>query len=85
MILEDDGRLINELRQVDHPDYHEYAVQLEENIASPLFSYGAYMDTCQNGDLESIKRLEQSMNYHVMNVDYLKMIHLMWIEGFETI
>lgn len=84
-ILNDDGELINELRKVDHPDYYEYATQLEENIASPLFSYGAYMDTCQNGDTTNISRMNQALQYHVMNIDYLKMIHLMWIEGFETI
>jgi hypothetical protein len=84
VILNDDGELIKELRRVDHPDYHEYATQLEDNIASPLFSYGASMDTCQNGDLSNITRMHQSMQYHVMNIDYLKMIHLMWIEGFES-
>lgn len=83
-ILEDDGQLINELRKSDHPDYQEYATQLDDNIASPLFSYGASMDTCQNGDLSQISRMTQSMQYHVMNIDYLKMIHLMWIDGFES-
>ena len=84
-ILNNDGELINELRKIDHPDYQEYATQLEENIASPLFSYGAYMDTCENGDLSDITRMNQAIQYHVMNIEYLKMIHLMWIEGFETI
>ncbi len=83
-ILNDDVALIGELRKINHPDYYEYATQLDENSASPLFSYAAYTDTCQNGDRSNIIRMKQSMEYQVMNIEYLKMIHLMWIEGFEN-
>lgn len=83
-ILNDDALLIQELYKVENPDYVAYASHLEENIASPLFSYGAHMDTCENSGPETVLELRQSMEYHVTNIDYLKLHHQMWVMGYET-
>jgi hypothetical protein len=60
-ILNDDALLIQKLYEFENPDYIAYAVHLEENLASPLFSYGAHTETCENNGPEAVLELKQSM------------------------
>ena len=77
-IFEDDQQLTRELRRSQDPDFREYAQLIEDNSRTPLFSYTAYVDLCDQNNREAILSLTQSLQYHVMNVDYLSMSNLLF-------
>ncbi len=79
-IFYDDGNLVKELRQT--PDFREYATHIEDNSFSPLFSHASHKETCANGDFEQRSSIIQSLEYHVMNIDYLSLTHEMWREAY---
>lgn len=79
-IFYDDVNLVKELRQT--PDYREYATHIEDNSFSPLFSHASHEETCANGDFEQRSSIIQSLEYHVMNINYLNLTHEMWREAY---
>lgn len=81
-IFEDDQILIKSLRKSSNPDHLEYATQLEENSYSPLFSSAAHTDLCNNRP-DEILNLKVSLQYHVMNIDYLNTVNELFRETIE--
>lgn len=77
-IFADDQELMKALRSFENEDYTDYAKQIEDNIYSPLFSYTAYTDMCQRARHESIFNLTISLQFHAVNVDYLKLSNLLF-------
>jgi hypothetical protein len=83
-IFEDDQLLTRELRRSQNPDFREFAQHIEDNSRTPLFSYTAYTELCDQNDRQAILRLKQSLQYHVMNVDYLSMSNLLFWQSIST-
>lgn len=79
-IFYDDRALIGELRNTPNEDYREYATQIEENSASPLFSLESFRNLCENQQSD-IRKLDQSLQYHVMNVEYLRNLNELFMES----
>lgn len=77
-IFYDDRALIGELRNTSNPDYREYATHLEDNSYSPLFSLESFRNLCE-GQQSEIRKLDQSLQYHVMNIDYLLNVNELFI------
>jgi hypothetical protein len=84
-IFEDDLILIKMLRTSTDVDFLEYATHLEENSFSPLFSSHAYQELCDLGQREEILGLTISLQYHVMNIDYLNLSHQLFSESIPSI
>lgn len=84
LVFEDDQQLIRALRTSQDIDFREYATLIEENSMTPLFSSHAYTDLCDNNQREKILSLVQSLQYHVMNVDYLSMSNLLFWQSIST-
>lgn len=83
-IFEDDQLLVRALRRSQNPDFLEYAQHVDDNSRTPLFSYSAYLSLCEPQDRQAILRLDQSLQYHVMNVDYLSMSNLLFWQSIST-
>lgn len=79
-IFYDDVNFVKALRQTS--DYREYATHIEDNSFSPLFSHASHKETCANGDFEQRSSIIQSLEYHVMNIDYLNLTHEMWRDAY---
>lgn len=77
-IFMDDQALIKTLRTSQDLDFREYATIIEDNSSTPLFSSHAYRQMCDEQNRESIFNLVQSLQYHVMNIDYLSMSNLLF-------
>lgn len=84
-IFEDDHVLIKFLRTSSDVDFLEYATHLEENAFSPLFSSHSYQELCHLGQREEILGLTISLQYHVMNIDYLNLSHQLFSESVPSI
>lgn len=83
-IFEDDQLLVRALRRIQDPDFHEYAKHVDDNSRSPLFSYSSYVSLCDPRDRQSILSLVKSLEYYVMNVDYLSMSNLLFWQSIKT-
>ncbi len=84
-IFEDDLVLIKSLRTSTNVDFLEYATHLEENSFSPLFSSLSYQGLCDQGQRSEILGLKVSLQYHLMNIDYLNLSHQLFSESVPSI
>ena len=84
-IFQDDLVLIKLLRTSNDSDYLEYATHLEENSFSPLFSSLSHRELCDQNRREDILALTQSLEYHVMNIDYLSMTNILFLGSLSSI
>jgi hypothetical protein len=83
-IFEEDQKLVVELRRSENIDFREFAQHIEDNSYSPLFSHQAHLGLCERQDRQTILSLKQSLQYHVMNVDYLSMSNLLFWQTIST-
>lgn len=83
LMFEDDQQLITALRMYQDTDFREYATHIEENSFSALFSSHAYGEMCEAQQREKILSLMQSLQYHVMNVDYLSMSNVLFWQSIQ--
>lgn len=78
-ILNDDHQLIAELKKVQDQDYYDYAKHLDDNSLSDLFANHIYLERCEQGRFEPVAEMLTSLNYSVMNVEYLSLTHGFWM------
>jgi hypothetical protein len=84
-ILEHDLVLIKTLKTFTDSDYLNFATHLEENSFSPLFSSLSHRELCDQSRQEDILGLALSLEYHVMNIDYLYMSNLLFMGSINSI
>lgn len=84
-IYQDDMVLIKTLRTSTDSDHLDYATHLEENAFSPLFSSLSHRELCDQNRREDILGLAQSLEYHVMNIDYLSMTNILFLGALPSI
>lgn len=83
-ILDDDNKLIRTLRTYQTPDMQNYATEMEENIATPLFSYHAYQDMCQRLENGFPNNLIKPLKGHLINLEFLSMKHEFFIDAYGS-
>jgi hypothetical protein len=81
-IFMDDQDLISDLRRRSESYFIDYAIHLEDNSFSPLFSANTYKELCLHDNHALILNLSRALTYHITNVDYLKMHHDLWSSTF---
>lgn len=78
--LKDDQKLISALRSGSDFEI-EYAITLEENMASDFFSYYSIIDRCErSGPWDS---LERALALSIQNTQYLALLHSQWIASYQ--
>lgn len=79
--LSDNQKLIASLSQGS--DFEkEYAVTLDENLATDFFTYFSIEDLCHKGG--PFENMTKTLSYSIQNTEYLKLLHDMWLTSYKT-